>query len=89
MMTMMIAALVIVMMMRRRRIIMHFPHLGNSTDCGRPMISVNDHGVMRMVVVRMLVVAGGGGGEDHLCSFVLKTTVGSPSARRPPTATGA
>ena len=34
----------------------HFPHSGNSTDCGRPMISVNDHGVMRMVVVRMLVV---------------------------------
>ena len=32
---------------------------------------------------------GGGGGEDHLCSFVLKTTVGSPSDRRPPTATGA
>ena len=32
---------------------------------------------------------GGGGGEDHLCSFVLKTTVGSPSDRRPQTATGA
>ena len=32
---------------------------------------------------------GEGGGEDHLCSFVLKTTVGSPSDRRPPTATGA
>ena len=56
----------------------------------KTVIFVNDHGVMSGEDVGGDGGGGGeGGGEDHLCSFVLKTTVGSPSDRRPPTATGA